>query len=66
VVNVRPAADGKSAQVTPFMTGFLDPEADTFWGRPAYIHQMRDGSLLVTDEQLGAIYRISYGGDGKK
>jgi glucose/arabinose dehydrogenase len=63
VVNVRPSADGKSAKVTPFMTGFLeDPKEAKFWGRPAYIHQMKDGSLLVTDEQLGAIYRITYDG----
>ena len=67
VVNVRPSADGKSAKVTPFMTGFLeDPKEAKFWGRPAYIHQMKDGSLLVTDEQLGAIYRISYEGGKKK
>ena len=63
VVNVRPSADGKSAKVTPFMTGFLeDPKEAKFWGRPAYIHQMKDGSLLVTDEQVGAIYRITYDG----
>jgi len=66
VVNVRASADGKGAKVTPFMTGFMNPKDDSFWGRPAYIHQMKDGSLLVTDEQLGAIYRISYSGSKKK
>jgi glucose/arabinose dehydrogenase len=65
VVNVRPDGDGKGAKVLPFMSGFLDAETDAFWGRPTYIHQMKDGSLLVTDEQLGAIYRISYSGPGK-
>lgn len=61
VVNVRPSADGKSAKMTPFMTGFLeDAKTAKFWGRPAYVAQMKDGSLLVSDEQLGAIYRISY------
>jgi glucose/arabinose dehydrogenase len=61
VVNVRPAKDGKSAKVTPFMTGFLeDAKAGKFWGRPAYLLQMPDGALLVSDEQMGAIYRISY------
>ena len=62
VVNVKVSADGKTAEVTPFMTGFMNPADDSFWGRPAYIHQMKDGSLLVSDEQLGAIYRISYKG----
>jgi glucose/arabinose dehydrogenase len=61
VVNVRPAAGGKSASVKPFMTGFLeDPKTAKFWGRPAYLLQMPDGAVLVSDEQLGAIYRISY------
>ncbi len=27
---------------------------------PAYLHQMPDGALLVSDEQNGAVYRISY------
>jgi hypothetical protein len=56
VVNVRPSADGKSAKLTPFLTGFMDPKENTFWGRPAYIAQLQDGSLLVSDEQLGVIY----------
>jgi glucose/arabinose dehydrogenase len=61
VVNVRAATDGKSAKVKPFMTGFLeDPKEAKFWGRPAYLLQMPDGAMLVSDEQLGAIYRISY------
>lgn len=60
VVAVKADADGKNVTVTPFMTGFLDEKEDTFWGRPAYVAQMKDGSLLVSDEQLGAIYRISY------
>jgi glucose/arabinose dehydrogenase len=66
VVNVRLNPDGKSAKMKPFLTGFLDSKADTFWGRPAYLLQMPDGALLVSDEQLGAIYRISYAGAKKK
>ncbi len=60
VMVVRADADGKNAKATPFMTGFADPAANTFWGRPTYFLQMPDGALLVSDEQLGAIYRISY------
>jgi glucose/arabinose dehydrogenase len=60
VVTVTASADGKSAKVTPFMTGFMDSKANDFWGRPAYIAQMPDGALLVSDEQNGAIYRVSY------
>jgi glucose/arabinose dehydrogenase len=61
VVNVRPSADGKNAKMTPFLTGFNESkDGYKFWGRPAYIAQMPDGALLVSDEQVGAIYRISY------
>jgi glucose/arabinose dehydrogenase len=61
VVTVRAGEDGKEAKVTPFMTGFNESkETYKFWGRPAYIAQMPDGALLVSDEQNGAIYRVSY------
>jgi glucose/arabinose dehydrogenase len=60
VVNVRIGEDGKAA-IQPFMTGFNESkEAYKFWGRPAYVAQMPDGALLVSDEQNGAIYRVSY------
>ena len=61
VVMARVQADGSSVVITPFMTGLLDEQANQFFGRPAYIHQLPDGSLLVSDEDNGAIYRISYG-----
>jgi glucose/arabinose dehydrogenase len=60
VVTVRPGADGKGAKVTPFITGFMDAKENSFWGRPVYMLQMPDGALLLSDEQNGAIYRISY------
>jgi glucose/arabinose dehydrogenase len=61
VVNVRIGEDGK-ATVRPFMSGFNESkDSYKFWGRPAYVQQMPDGALLVSDEQLGAIYRVSYG-----
>jgi glucose/arabinose dehydrogenase len=62
VVAVRANPDGSHAQVTPFITGFMDPATQAFWGRPAYLLQMPDGALLLSDEQTGAIYRISYTG----
>ena len=60
VVTVKATADGKQAKITPFLTGFMDEKSQQFSGRPAYLMQMPDGSMLVSDEQLGAIYRISY------
>ena len=60
VVMVKANADGTNAQMTPFVTGFLDEKTDAFYGRPVYLMQMPDGALLLSDEQMGAIYRISY------
>lgn len=61
VLTVRAGADGKGAKMTPFVTGFLDEAKNEFWGRPVDVLQLPDGSLLVSDEQNGAIYRVTYG-----
>ena len=60
VVIARTQANGK-ATIEPFLTGLLDDKANEFHGRPTYLLQLPDGSLLVSDEHNGAIYRISYG-----
>jgi glucose/arabinose dehydrogenase len=60
VVVARPQADG-TAKLEPFMTGLLDTAKNEFHGRPTYLFQMPDGALLVSDEQNGAIYRITAG-----
>ena len=60
VVTVKATNDGKNAEVKPFMTGFMNEADQSFWGRPAYLLQMPDGALLVSDEQMGAIYRVTY------
>jgi glucose/arabinose dehydrogenase len=60
VVTVTTNPDGTNAKVEPFLTGFLDKQSNAFWGRPVDVMQMRDGSLLVSDEENGAIYRISH------
>jgi len=31
-----------------------------FFGRPTYVQEMKDGSLLISDDYSGAIYRVSY------
>ena len=51
---------GGKATITPFMTGFLDTASNAFWGRPVDVQPLPDGSLLVSDEQNGAIYRVTY------
>ena len=44
----------------PFASGWL--QGETAWGRPADVLVMPDGSLLVSDDLAGAIYRIRYAG----
>jgi glucose/arabinose dehydrogenase len=51
---------GGKAKIEPFLTGLLDEKENTFHGRPTYVLPIADGSLLVSDEQNGAVYRISY------
>jgi glucose/arabinose dehydrogenase len=60
VLMVTATPEGKNPQVKPFVTGFLDKEKNAFRGRPVDVLQMPDGSVLIADEQNGAIYRVSY------
>ena len=50
--------DGKAVAYEPFATGWLQNEVA--WGRPADVLVLPDGSLLVSDDHAGAIYRIVY------
>ena len=51
--------DGSVKSTEPFLTGFL--EDNKYIGRPVDVLQMKDGSLLVSDDWNGAVYRITYG-----
>ncbi|PWK92577.1 PQQ-dependent sugar dehydrogenase [Fulvimonas soli] len=42
----------------PFITGFEQDEKA--WGRPADVQPLPDGSLLVSDDLAGAVYRVTY------
>jgi len=50
--------NGKPVAYEPFATGWL--QGEKAWGRPVDVLVMPDGSLLVSDDYAGAIYRISY------
>ena len=51
--------DGTMKSLEPFLTGFV--EDNKYIGRPVDVLQMKDGSLLVSDDWNGAVYRITYG-----
>ena len=64
VVRVAVDGQGRAAAPEPFLQGFLQVDAsgrETVWGRPADVLPMPDGSLLVSDDLAGAIYRVRYG-----
>jgi glucose/arabinose dehydrogenase len=56
-----PFKDGKpSGEPTPFLTGLVpDPNKSEVYGRPVGVAVTTDGSLLVSDDMAGTVYRIS-------
>jgi len=61
VVHV-PLQNGKSSgEYQDFLTGFVTPEGDV-WGRPVGVTVAHDGSLLVSDDASGTIWRVAYTG----
>ena len=59
VVVLRLNKEGSVQSMEPFLTGFLDD--NNFLGRPVDVQPMRDGSLLISDDWNGAVYRVTYG-----
>jgi len=54
--------DGSASESVPFAEGWLDSSTGEYLGRPVDIAQLPDGSILVSDDTAGAIYRIWYDG----
>ena len=38
----------------------VDADTGTYRGRPVDVAVMKDGSLLISDDYAGAIYRVTY------
>jgi glucose/arabinose dehydrogenase len=55
MVTLRP---GAAPKYEVFAEGWL--QGNEIWGRPVYTQQMKDGSLLISDDYTGAIYRVAY------
>lgn len=58
VVYAKLGQDGKMVSYTPFVTGFI--QNNELIGRPVDVQPMKDGSLLISDDLNGAIWRVSY------
>lgn len=52
---------GNAVKTEPFAEGWMNADG-VYLGRPVDVQQYVDGSILVSDDKAGAIYRISYQG----
>ena len=59
VVVARLNPDGTVKSIEPFITGFI--QDNNYVGRPVDIEWLKDGSMLLSDDYNGAVYRITYG-----
>ncbi len=63
VVRVVLDRQGRAVRHEPFVEGWLQRDAsgkERVWGRPADVLVMPDGSLLISDDLAGVIYRVRY------
>jgi glucose/arabinose dehydrogenase len=61
VVRVSMREGGPSGPVDDFATGWLREDGSN-WGRPVDIVVATDGSLIISEDGQGTIYRVFYGG----
>ncbi|HEY8600781.1 MAG TPA: PQQ-dependent sugar dehydrogenase [Thermomicrobiales bacterium] len=62
IVRARFQNGQPTGQTEDFATGWLPDDSRSSWGRPVDVSVGPTGSLYVTDDALGVIYRISYAG----
>ena len=55
-------ADGTADKTEVFAEGWLDGDTGLYRGRPVDVAMMKDGSMLISDDFAGALYRVTYGG----
>jgi len=58
-------SDGTADKTEIFADGWLDKDTGLYRGRPVDVAMMKDGSMLISDDFAGAIYRVSYTGAAK-
>jgi|UniRef100_UPI0040480A69 glucose/arabinose dehydrogenase len=60
VVLARMDSTGTVTGQEAFATGWLDAESQEAWGRPVDVQELKDGSLLISDDVANCIYRVTY------
>ena len=58
IVVAKLSEDGTVKSIEPFITGFI--ENNNYVGRPADVEFVKDGSMLISDDFNGAVYRVTY------
>ncbi len=53
--------EGGAESTEVFASGWLNESTGAYSGRPVDVVELQDGSILVSDDPVGALYRISYG-----
>jgi glucose/arabinose dehydrogenase len=62
LVSLVKLQDGKAVGYETFAEGWLNQDTQEAWGRPVDVLVLPDGSMLVSDDKGGMIYRVSYSG----
>ena len=63
VVSLHWAGDGRVAE-RDFLTGFLGATDDDLIGRPVDVAEGPDGSVYVSDDYAGSVYRVTWASGG--
>lgn len=59
-VSLVTMTNGKATRYETFANGWLNETTQVPWGRPVDVLVLADGSMLVSDDYAGVIYRITY------
>ena len=56
-------SDGTADKTEVFAEGWLDDDTGLYRGRPVDVAMLKDGSMLISDDFAGALYRVTYAGN---
>lgn len=62
LVSLVKLENGVATSYETFAEGWLDQESQEVWGRPVDVLFLPDGSMLISDDKGGMIFRVTYSG----
>jgi glucose/arabinose dehydrogenase len=54
-----PWQDGRPGPQIDLVTGWLEDQSQSYWGRPVDVKPANDGSVLISDDFSGTVYRLA-------